>query len=161
MRVPVFAWLLVAAACAREPPLPVEPAPDHAGDLRSRWLQKPVIRPYVYDHFQQADLVSAANSRYGTVELNLAAKPDVAARAAGEAGTYLERASRAADAAGHRSMAEYERRAAKLLVEATTAARAGDVPRALETLGAARRALDLAIDQVNSTLAPSATASSM
>ncbi len=140
------------AGCTREEPLPLAPPAETSPDQRARWLAKPKVAAHVFDHFTQADLLSAANSRYGAVELNLGSKPDAAWDAAQEAKTYLELASRQAESIGQKAEAEYQRRAAALIVQAAEAAKAGDSARALETLGAARRALDAAIELGNDTL---------
>ncbi len=148
--------LLAVAGCTADEPLPLAPPPERSADERARWLARPQVPPHVFDHFTQADLLSAANSRYGAVELNLTAKPDVALDAAREAKIYLELASQQADRGGQGPAAAYQRRAAALIVQAAEAAKAGDLSRALETFGAARRALDAAIEQGNATLVEAA-----
>ncbi len=144
--------LLAVAGCTREEPLPLAPPAEGSADERARWLARPQVSPHVFDHFTQADLLSAANSRYGAVELTLTTRPDVALDAAREAKTYLELGAQQADRIGQKVSAVYQRRAAALLVQAVEAAKAGDALRAVETLGAARRALDAAIEQANVTL---------
>jgi predicted small lipoprotein YifL len=144
--------VLTLAGCTREEPLPLAPPAETSADQRARWLSKPQVAASVFDHFTQADLLSAANSRYGAVELNLTSKPELAWDAAQEAKTYLELASQQAESIGQKAEADYQRRAAALIVDAAEAARAGDSTRALETFGAARRALDAAIELGNSSL---------
>ena len=146
------ACLVLLAACAREEPIPLAPAPGAAADQRARWLVKPQVEPFVFDHFAQADLLSAANSRFGAVETNIASRPEVALEAAREARTYLELASHQAERLGQEAAARYQGQAAALLVQAAEAAKAGEAVKAQETLGAARRALDAAIEQANAAL---------
>src|SRR5438874_1466997 len=104
MRLAAIAVVLLSA-CAKEEPLVLEPGPQ--GERREVY-EHPKIAPAVYDHISRSDLVSAANSRYGGVELNLAAKPDVAETAAKEAATYLGFAADKADKAGAAIEAQYE-----------------------------------------------------
>jgi hypothetical protein len=152
MRKVALLLALSTAACGtKEQPLPLEPEP--ARPARPAAVQ-PHIAPHVYDRFTLADFVSAANSRYGTVELNLTSKPDAALAAAEEARTYLLLAKKEAEEAGQTAMLPYQERAANLLVEAAQAAKAGDAARANTTLLEARRALDAAIELVNGTLVP-------
>jgi hypothetical protein len=149
-----FANLLVLAllqAC-REEHLPLAPEPEPKGPPK-RAIEKVEISPYIYDHFTRADLVSAANARYGTVELNITAKPEVAEKAAREAETYLKFAYQSAEAAGKKDAAGYMKRAAELLVQAVAEAKEGK-PTSADTLAAARRQLDMAIEQVNASLTP-------
>jgi hypothetical protein len=160
MRLLLSACLAVAVAgCTGEEPLPLAPPAEAAPDQRARWLARPQVAEHVFDHFTQADLLSAANSRYGAVELNLAAKPDVAWEAAQEARTYLDLASRQAERIGQRVEADYQRRASALVVQSAEAAKSGDLVRAKETFAAARRALDAAIELGNATLVDAPTKS--
>jgi hypothetical protein len=156
MRKVALLLALSAVACGRkEHSLPLEPEPAHAAKPGAH---QPHIAPHVYERFTLADFVSAANSRYGTVELNLTTKPDVALAAAEEARTYLLLAKKESEQSGHAAMVGYQERAANLLVEAAQAAKAGDNAKATSTLLEARRALDAAIELVNGTLMPASSA---
>lgn len=149
----------VLAGCMAPEKIPLAPeVPHHDAESAAHEPAKdPVekVQPgdYVYDRFTRADLISAANSRYGAIELNIAAKPEVALQVAEEARTYLDLAAKRAEQAGKNAEATYSKRAGDLLVKATTEAKNAS-KQSMLTLAAARRALDMAIEQVNSTLTP-------
>ena len=158
-----LAAVLVATAalagCLREDAIPLAPKDSaHAGHAAGEAPKKPAVEnvqpsDYVYDRFTRADLISAANSRYGAIELNIAEKPEVALTVAQEARTYLDLAAKRAEQAGKTAEATYSKRAGELLVKAATEAKTAGGP-SMTTLAAARRALDMAIEQVNAALTP-------
>jgi hypothetical protein len=156
MRRVLVITLVIAAGCMQKEHLPLEPQPEsehgHAGAAAKHpAIEKPEIKDYVYDRFTRADLISAANSRYGNVEMNITEKPDAALKVAEEARTYLSMAADQATQDGKSVEASYAKRAGDLMVKAVEEAKSAPVQSA-QTLAAARRALDLAIEQVNANL---------